>query len=292
MDLNQIEMTLGFLGPSGVVLSAERRVGIMTSLTLLQNDERFESVEYWGRIVGTNSDYYIAQGRPKGDPFKTKSFYSTDCISWAQLPDTHPVLASTCAKIRGMFTGNPSHEFTVREAGATADQAKPEIPAELAAIRQEETKGDGSIVVTTTVTEEKRLAAAVMAINFETSPIPRGVLKKTSAGEIEHSHSFGGLSTAAAAKLENYLHRRAPGSVPKSPEAMAKADPALDFMDSLKEDIPKKCWSIQYQQGSKLVVLRSMTWPGFTFFHVPHTPLFGHVYQGDGQRNNDLIFEL
>ena len=75
MDLSEIEMTFGFLGPSGVVLSAERRVAVQTSLLLLQNDERFESVEYWGRIVGTNSDYYIAQGRPKGSPFKTKTFY-------------------------------------------------------------------------------------------------------------------------------------------------------------------------------------------------------------------------
>ena len=48
----------------------------------------------------------------------------------------------------------------------------------MASIRVEETKGDGSIIVTTTITEEKRLSAAIGAIDHETRVVPRGAYRK------------------------------------------------------------------------------------------------------------------
>jgi radial spoke head protein 9 len=216
-----------------------------------------------------------------------------DCINWAQLPDVHPVIVASCSKIRSLFSGNPSHEYTVKEPGASMDEERPELPADVESIRSEETKGDGSIVVTTVISEEKRLSATVQAIDFETRTVPRGVFKKTAGDIIEKSHTFSGLSAQQAAKLESYLHRRQPLTLlKKSPTELAKLDSSLDIMDTLKDDIPKHCWSIQFQQGSKAVVLRSFLWPGFVFYHAPGTPFYGHIYQGDGQRNNDLIFEL
>jgi radial spoke head protein 9 len=40
------------------------------------------------------------------------------------------------------------------------------------------------------------------------------------------------------------------------------------------------------------VVVKSLAWAGFVFFHMPSTPYFGHVYVGTGLKNNDLIFML
>ncbi|EGD80944.1 hypothetical protein PTSG_01527 [Salpingoeca rosetta] len=274
MDVQSLSPALDHLSSSGIVLSTERRVSLDTSLTLLMHAEKLKQVKYWGRIQGVAADYHIAQGS-NDDGYATKSFYSMDCIRWAQLPEIHPVLAKSCAKIRGRFTGNPSHEFTVE------------------AIRSEETKGDGSIVVTTTITEEKRLAAAVAAIDKETRIVPRGAYRMTPSDVVERNHGFGGLSHQAAGKIESYMHFRQPITLlSKSPLERARMDQGLDFMDSISDDIPKNCWSIQYQNGSKAVVLRSLIWPGFVFFHTPNSPLFGHAYVGTGQRNNDLIFEL
>ena len=163
----------------------------------------------------------------------------------------------------------------------------------MASIRVEETKGDGSIIVTTTITEEKRLSAAIGAIDHETRVVPRGAYRKTPADQIEKCQTFGGLSHQAAGKIESYMHFRQPVTLlKKSPLERARIDQSLDFMDTIADDIPKGCWSIQYQNGSSAVVLRSLIWPGFTFFHTPNSSLYGHVYVGNGQRNNDLIFEL
>eukprot|EP00043_Microstomoeca_roanoka_P021484 m.255307 g.255307 ORF g.255307 m.255307 type:complete len:294 (+) comp19354_c0_seq1:366-1247(+) len=292
MEVQKLSASLGHLSSSGVVLSTERRVSIDTSLTLLMNAEKMKSIKYWGRIQGVAADYHIAQGSFDSG-FNIKSFYSLDCIRWAQLPEIHPVLAKSCAKIRGRFTGNPSHEFTVIEPGTPANEHRPQLPAELEAIRKEETKGDGSIVVTTVITEEKRLAAAIQAIDFETRIVPRGALRKTPADKIEQCQSFSGLSHQAAGKIESYMHFRPPVSLlKKSALERARLDQGLDFMDTLADDIPRGCWSIQYQNGSTAVILRSLLWPGFVFFHTPNSPLHGHAYVGDGQRNNDLIFEL
>lgn len=113
-------------------------------------------------------------------------------------------------------------------------------------------------------------------------------------------------------KLDNYLHCRGTVTLDaKTPlqkvsaalqilwqplgswtEAQAKLDPALDFLDPLSDDIPKGCWSIQYQKGASCVALRSLVWPGAVFYHAIGTPAYGHVYVGNGLKNNDLIFML
>ena len=51
-------------------------------------------------------------------------------------------------------------------------------------------------------------------------------------------------------------------------------------------------WSLQFERGSGLVILRSALWPGFSFYHVPGTAKFGHLYVGTGERNKDLPFML
>ncbi len=61
------------------------------------------------------------------------------------------------------------------------------------ALRREERKEDGSIVVFTTVNEEKRLATLVAAIDADVSVVPRGAYHKTPTGQIEINPSFEGM---------------------------------------------------------------------------------------------------
>ena len=51
-------------------------------------------------------------------------------------------------------------------------------------------------------------------------------------------------------------------------------------------------WCIQHQHSSMAVTVKSLSWMGFVFYHMPHTPYYGHVYVGNGLKNSDLIFML
>lgn len=46
------------------------------------------------------------------------------------------------------------------------------------------------------------------------------------------------------------------------------------------------------ERGNALVVLRSLLWPGLTFYHTPNTKSYGYVYVGTGEKNIDLPFML
>lgn len=51
-------------------------------------------------------------------------------------------------------------------------------------------------------------------------------------------------------------------------------------------------WSLQFERGGTVCVLRSLLWLGLTFFNVPQTPQHGYIYMGDGLMNLDLPFML
>lgn len=62
--------------------------------------------------------------------------------------------------------------------------------------------------------------------------------------------------------------------------------PALDCL------FPLGSWSIQMERGNALVVLRSLLWPGLTFYHAPRSKNYGYIYVGTGEKNMDLPFML
>jgi radial spoke head protein 9 len=56
--------------------------------------------------------------------------------------------------------------------------------------------------------------------------------------------------------------------------------------------MPHKCWSIFSDVTKTIAVVRSQLWPGFYAYHRCNTNVCGHIYIGDGLRNNDLPFML
>lgn len=46
------------------------------------------------------------------------------------------------------------------------------------------------------------------------------------------------------------------------------------------------------ERGNALVVLRSLLWPGLTFYHAPRSKNYGYIYVGTGEKNMDLPFML
>lgn len=69
--------------------------------------------------------------------------------------------------------------------------------------------------------------------------------------------------------------------------ALASLCPGLSPVAS-----PPGSWSIQTERGNALVVLRSLLWPGLTFYHAPRTKNCGYIYVGTGEKNMDLPFML
>ncbi len=45
-------------------------------------------------------------------------------------------------------------------------------------------------------------------------------------------------------------------------------------------------------QSSFSVVLRSLQWPGFFFYHKQESKKFGSVYMGEGLKNDELTFMI
>jgi len=218
-----------------------------------------------------------------------KAFVSMDCMTWAQLPTVHPVIASSAKLIRKRFSGNMGAEFTVTEPGPSKDEAPIDLPSEAKAMRQVEEQDGGGTLITTTIKEEQRLAAVVNLVDQECLVVPHGAYNKLPDGKIAPVGTFGGLTFEDAGKLSSYKHFRTPTkTIP--PLERAKLNKALDFFDPLTDDVPHGCWSLTSEPAAKSVLLKNWLWPGYVFFHSPETPLYGGVYNGTGLRNSDIVF--
>ena len=153
--------------------------------------------------------------------------------------------------------------------------------------------------------EEDRLAAVIYKIDEEALIVPRGAFIQTPTGEVVRNRLFDGLSENESAKFNNYLHFRNAKLLRDKPLLYrANLDKAVDFLDAIDEDEPKGlwilkildsrkeglfyfilfittgCWSLQFERGSSLVLLRSLKWIGAVAFHVPETRILV-VYTGE-----------
>ncbi|XP_010880658.1 radial spoke head protein 9 homolog isoform X2 [Esox lucius] len=277
MDYNTLYYSLDLVSGSGLTLSYEQRAALQTSLVLLMSEYKFKRVRFWGKILGSRDDYYIAQGISEDEMRDKMSLYSFNCVEWyVLLPATEAMLLDVSIAAKGPFIGDPSHEYEHTE-------------------RRRKGERDEAVVeeVTIKVNEEKRLAATVHTIDKEVSVVPRGAFIKSPHGVVQTNRSFQGLSFSEAGKLSCFMHFTEPQNLKKK-SVLEKADlePSIDFLDPLSEDIPKGSWSLQFEHSSRVCVIRSLLWLGLTFFHVPMTPQHGHIYMGNGLKNLDLPFML
>lgn len=68
-------MAADFVGSSGVILSPEQKASLQTSLCILQSNNKFSKVYFWGKILGVKDDYFIAQGIQKDEMEERRTFY-------------------------------------------------------------------------------------------------------------------------------------------------------------------------------------------------------------------------
>lgn len=276
MESEGLHLNISYVGSCGVILSAEQKAALETSLVILQNNHKFNRVFLWGKILGVKNDYFIAQGTGDDEMTDRKTLYSLDCVTWGLLPQATQAIRDQCSVVKGRFIGDPAHEYEhieIQKIGEGEDATEEES--------------------TIMVKEEDRLAAVVADIDEQVSIVPRGAFVKTPHGSTLQNRSFEGLSVTEAGKLHNYFHFREPVRLnEKTLLEKADLDKSIDFLDPIHEDIPKGSWSLKFERGSGLVTLTSLLWPGTTFYHVPHTRKYGWIYVGTGEKNKDLPFML
>jgi len=278
MNSDDLYLAIDYFGSSGVIFPTQQKAQLQTSLTILKAEQKFKHLYFWGRITGVKNDYFIAQGVGNDAMSDRKSLYSRDCVQWSLLPPATKEVREQAALTKGRFTGDPSHEFE--------HVIITKVPGE----GDEMHEGEETI----TVKEEERLAAVVTEIDLDVSLVPRGAYIRTPNGQVVKNSSYEGLSILESAKLTAYCHFRETTALLSKKPVLERAglDRAVDFMDTLADDVPPGSWSLQFDRGTGLVLLKSLLWPGYMLYQVPGTAQFGAIYAGIGERNLDLPFML
>ena len=75
MDSADLMLNINFLGSSGIILSPEQKTSLQSSLVILQYENKFERLYFWGEIKGTKSSYLVAQGIGKDEFAADKKFF-------------------------------------------------------------------------------------------------------------------------------------------------------------------------------------------------------------------------
>ena len=109
--------------------------------------------------------------------------------------------------------------------------------------------------------------------------------------QVRRNEAFRGLQLEASMRLENYLHFRNVQNVEKRAELDLPTAPFNErFLESAAEDQPRGSWTLQLDERRDSVMVRSLQWPGYQFFHKLNTNRFGAVYVGDGLKNLEIHF--
>ncbi|XP_037811178.1 radial spoke head protein 9 homolog [Lucilia sericata] len=279
MNIEYFQEGLDSLMYCGIKLSPEQKILIENSLIVLQNENRYAGIYFWGRINGIAKDYYIAFGYTRDCLRDRKYFFSIDGYQWLMLPFVHnPKTFQATMVCREPFSGDPSLITTVKldpifdiDSNQVISTSLPEeIPLK----------------------EEERLAAIVFIITEECAICPRGSLYKLTDGCVVPNQMFRGLNDLQCEDLSYYQIYRLPrNDLKMNLSKRSDYNYPIDFLDSIACVIPKgQAFSLNLQHNERLVVIKSCIWLGMTFFHKINSSKHGFLYIGDGKKNYDLLF--
>uniref|UniRef100_A0A182QZR3 Radial spoke head protein 9 homolog n=1 Tax=Anopheles farauti TaxID=69004 RepID=A0A182QZR3_9DIPT len=247
--------------PTGLQLMLE------SSLKLLKQDHRLESVFFLGRLEAHSAYYLLAFGSPGVDLFNQRKFYySRNGQEWVLLLEP----TNWCdewGRLWGEFTGNAGNVFKMRSLAA------------------------GSPIVE--VREQDRLWYVMHAILREAVGVPRGALRMSASNDAVVNPFFRGLSREELTKLGNYQHFRRPErAAEENLQGRPECNLSLDVFDRLEVDVlPEgKSFTLRLDDTERLAMWSSLHWLGLEFFHKANSDVFGFLYNGDGRKNWDLPF--
>ena len=267
---------------NGVCLSLEERIKLITMLDQLKSDIKCDEMQFWGKIIGAEKDYYISKALYyKGSQNfpKKKYFFCSSNFIFSELPDVQPHHIDNFYKFNTYFIGNPDIILEKYD----LDQNK----------HLDEVIGDTfkPKLKRKNMTETDRLSFVVRTIDHDTSVVPVGAYKMLPINELRRNDLFEGLSSEDLDKKEKYVHFRPVESNEKKDKiAMGKAVFDFDFLDCITDDPVKDSWSLHLDSTKTTCTLRNLIWPGYFAYHKANTDEYGGVYIGYGIKNNDIPF--
>ena len=150
---------------------------------------------------------------------------------------------------------------------------------------------DQNVIITFFSVELDRLTTVVQAIENDCQICPVGSFRLTPEHQVRRNEAFKGLCNETGMDLSNYLHFRNVQDEGKRQELDLPTAPFnTRFLESASEDQPKGCWTLQMGGKMDKVMIRSLMWPGYNFYHQTNSNRFGAIYIGDGLKNLELHF--
>jgi len=268
---------IDYLNLGGFTINYEDRAGLNSSLRILKDAQKYENASLWGRILGVQKDYFIAQCW-NDDIFGRKYFYSTDTITWLQLPEITDDELKDITEIHSRFIGDPSYEYQLSNSVPQSNQQQLD---------------DENLQEKEPINEEKRLSGVIKMINYDVEIVPRGAYYQDRLKNIHINDKFKGLTEKEMVDLASYFHFRSGFKLSfETIEDRIDIDQSIDIFDNIEKDKPDGIWSLQVEHGGTTITLKSLLWPGYFFFHAPRTEMrqckFGSMYNGYGIKNVNL----
>ncbi len=206
------------------------------------------------------------------------------------MPEVSPEMDRKAAAIGGRFVGNPSKLL-----GEDAD-APPEEEEEEEGAAGEGGEEEGAAAAApkkprrVLFSEAHRLALTVARIDSSCGLVPVGAFVVTPTHHVVQDPLFAGLSATEATQLDRFAHFRVPTHpARRAVLARAAAIGAGEFLDPICEDEHAAIvWRVHVDLGRARVLVRSLLYLGYFFFHDFGSPRFGSMYVGDGLPNKDI----
>lgn len=126
----------------------------------------------------------------------------------------------------------------------------------------------------------------------ESAIVPRGILYRQVNGCVTYNPCFRGLNRIDATQMMNFQLFRFPSNN-RSYNLTKREDYnyQTDFFDTIDEVVPSNSFSMSFNNRD-FVLIRSLKWPGMTFYHKLNTIYQGFVYFGNARENLDLLFMM
>jgi len=284
MEYHELELSTKYLSGAGRQLNVHEQTGLSAGLTQLKQDESFLEIYFWGKLLGTEYDYYVAYGLRNSDgefAAPQKKFYYASSkpgmdFIFSELPSATAAETEELQGICGRLSGNPANIINGAGGGEEAGEGEEGGPEKVAPIE-----------------ENRRVAFMVFQIDQDSAVVPAGAYVLNADSQVEAGPGFRGLSWDEAKDMSNYAHFR-PAMDLAALRVAARDDVEFhnNFLDSLAIDVPSGCWVTRVDAAQSFIQIRSLLWPGYVAYHAPGTRFFGGTYVGTGEKCLDLPFML
>lgn len=115
MNIIYIREGLDLLSYTGCpLLNQEKLTLIENSLIILQSENKFPTIYFWGCISAIENDYYIAMGYLKDCLRGRRFFFSINCLHWYLLPSPNPEQYEASQLAASDFQGDISNNIYVK----------------------------------------------------------------------------------------------------------------------------------------------------------------------------------